>query len=87
MIEEADGLDLDGIALIASRENPPSNEESATQREREWASTQWDLHHRKMAIHGELYGVGAQIMADRLVGATKEIPRNPETGEYDNWNK
>lgn len=87
LIEEADGRDLTDIARLASRTRPPSNEESARKRESEWTSTQWDLHHRKMAIRGELYGADAQMVEDRLVATAKEMPKNPETGEYDDWSK
>ena len=87
LIEEADGRDLGDIGQIASRERPPSNAESVRQRAAEWASTQWDLHHRKMAFKGELQGTHAQVVEDRLVAAAKQMPKNPETGDYDDWNK
>lgn len=27
------------------------------------------------------------MVEDRLVGAAQQMPKNPETGEYDDWNK
>lgn len=87
LIEKADGRDLSDVARIASRANPPSNEKSARERDQEWASTQWDLHHRRMAIRGDLYGAHAEMVEQRLVAAAKEMPKNPETRRYDDWTK
>lgn len=87
LIEAAGGRDLHDIARIASRAKPPTVEDSAKARSAEWFHMQWDLERRKMRLAGELTGVGAQIVEDRLVERAKQIPKNPETGQYDEWEK
>jgi hypothetical protein len=87
LIEKAKDRDLHDIARIASRAKPPSTGESAEARSAEWLSTQWDLRRQKMRVAGQLTGVGAQIVEDRLVEGAKQIPKNLETGEYDGWDK
>ena len=87
LIEDALGRDLHDVGRIVSRAKPPTIEQSADDRATEWVSTQWNLHHRRMRVGGQLAGVGAQYVEDRLVEGAKRIPRNPETGQYDDWNK
>lgn len=87
LIEQAAGRDLADIGRIASRAKPVTREESAAVRSSEWMSTQWDLHHRKMRFAGELSGLQAQVVEDRLVDGAKAIPKNPETDSYDDWSK
>jgi hypothetical protein len=87
LLEEADGKDIHDLARLASRRKPPTREESAASRDAEWISTQWDLHRRKMRLAGELAGMDAQIVEDRLVEKARTMPKNPETGEYDDWSK
>lgn len=87
LLDEASGKDLHDMARLASRHRPPTREESAKLREAEWMTTQWDLHHRKMRFAGELEGAHGQIVEDRLVERAKTMPKNPETGEYEDWSK
>ncbi|HSM44694.1 MAG TPA: DUF222 domain-containing protein [Acidimicrobiia bacterium] len=87
LIDEATGRDLHDIARLASREKPPANRDSAEAREAHWFSTQWDLRRQKMRLAGELTGMEAQVVEDRLVGVAKTTPKNPETGRYDDWEK
>lgn len=87
LIEQAAGRDLSDIGRIASRTKPPTREEAAAARSSEWMSTQWDLHHRQMRFAGELSGLQAQVVEDRLVEGAKAIPKNPETKSYDDWTK
>ena len=87
LIEQARGRDLHDIGRLASRAKPPTNEESARDRASHWFSTQWDLYHRRMRLAGEMTGVEAQVVEDRLVEGAKAIPKNLETGQYDNWDK
>lgn len=87
LIENAKDRDLHDIARMASRSQPPTIDESADARSAQWLSTQWDLRRQKMRVAGQLTGVGAQIVEDRLVEGAKQIPKNLETGEYDDWDK
>lgn len=87
LLDEAEGQDLHDLARMASRQNPPTSEESARARNTEWMSTQWDLHRRKMRFSGELAGTHAQLVEDRLVAGAEAMPKNPETGDYDDWSK
>lgn len=87
LIEQANGRDLHDVARLASRKKPPSIEESAEARSSEWLSTQWDLRGQKLRVAGELTGLGAKIVEDRLVEGAKQIPKNLETGDYDAWDK
>jgi Domain of unknown function (DUF222) len=87
LIEQAKGRDLHDIGRLASRAKPPTRQESAHERENHWVSTQWDLHHRRMRLAGEMTGYEAQVVEDRIVEVAKTIPKNLETGKYDNWDK
>jgi hypothetical protein len=87
LIEDALGGDLAAIARSASRRKGLTAEESQMEREAEWFSTQWDLQHRKTRMAGELTGMDAQLVEDRLVEGAKKTPKNPETETYDDWNK
>lgn len=87
LLEEAEGKDLHDLARLASRHKPPTREESATSRETGWMSTQWDLHRRKMRFAGELAGAEAAVVEKRLVEKAVAMPKNPETGEYEDWSK
>lgn len=87
LIERADGRDLHDISRLASRARPPTREQAADRRKTEWLSTQWDLHRRKMAIRGELSGVHGHIVEERLVTGAKTMPKNLETGQYEEWDK
>jgi len=87
LIEGARGRDLHDIGRLASRAKPPTREESAWDRASHWFSTQWDLYHRRMRLAGEMTGVEAQVVEDRLVAGARAIPKNLETGQYDNWDK
>ena len=87
LLEEAADGDLGDIGRVVSRIEPPTIEESARERSAEWVSTQWDLRRTRMAINGQLAGMDAQLVEDRLVAAAQQIPKNPETGAYDDWTK
>ena len=87
LIEDALGGDLAAIARSASRRKGLTAEESQMEREAEWFSTQWDLQHRKTRMAGELTGMDAQLVEDRLVEGAKKTPKNPETETCDDWNK
>jgi hypothetical protein len=87
LIEKASGRDLHDIARLASRAKPPSRDGSVEQRKGHWFTTQWDLHHRRMRLAGELTDLEAQVVEDRLVEGAKRTPKNLETGTYDHWDK
>jgi hypothetical protein len=87
LLDEAEGRDLHDVARMTSRRRPPTGEESARARDSEWMSTQWDLHRRKMRFSGELAGLHGQLVEDRLVEEAKTMPKNPETGDYDDWSQ
>lgn len=87
LINDTGDADLHDLARLASRERPPTAKESADERAKEWLGTQWDLHRKWMLINGRLYGVGAQMVEDRLVAKAQTMPKNLETGRYDDWDK
>lgn len=87
LIDQARDADLHDLARIAARAEPPSIDKSADQRSEEWLSTQWNLRGSRMSVNGQLTGVGAQMVEDRLVAAAKQIPKNPLTDEHDEWSK
>lgn len=87
LIDAAGERDLHDVARITARTIPPTTEESADARSIEWFHTQWDLRGERMRLAGELTGVGAHVVEDRLVEGAKQIPKNLETGEYDPWEK
>jgi len=87
LIEKARGRDLHDIGRLVSQAKPPTRQESARDRASHWFSTQWDLQHRRLRLAGEMTGMEAQVIEDRLVEGAKGIPKDLETGKYDHWDK
>jgi len=87
LLEETADADLGDIARMVSRAQPPSSEGAAEERSAEWLSTQWDLRRTRMAINGQLAGMDAELVEDRLVATAQQIPKNPDTDNYDDWSK
>jgi hypothetical protein len=87
LLEETDGRDLHDMARLASQHTPPTTGDANRARNAEWMSTQWDLFRRKMRFSGLLAGTHAQLVEDRLFAAAGVIPKDPETGQYDDWSK
>lgn len=87
LLDATDGLDLHDVARHVSRAKSPTSEEARRERETEWLSTQWNLKRTRMKLGGELGRAHGQIVEDRLVETSKEMPKNIETGKYDDWSK